>query len=154
MRTVLSHPSELLQLKSMQHLGVSDWMMIDQERINLFADATEDHQWIHVDEERAGSGPFGSTIAHGYMTASLASKFLMEVLIVENVEFGVNYGTDRIRFPAAVPVNSRIRGVCEFIRAEERGGGFQFVVRVTIEVEDGDRPACIIDTVSLFFPAN
>lgn len=154
MGTVLNHPSELMQLEPGEHLGYSDWLAIEQERVNLFADATGDHQWIHVDPEKSRSGPFGTTIAHGYLTVSLASKFLMEVLVVENVEFGINYGTDRVRFPSAVPVGSRIRGGCEFLRAEERDGGVQFVVRVTIEVEGSDRPACVVDTISLFYPAS
>ena len=102
-----------------QTLPPSDWFEVDQGRINTFADATGDHQWIHVDPERAAQGPFGKTIAHGYLTLSLANLFLPELMTVENVSMGVNYGCDKVRFPAPVPVGSRVRGAGEIIRAEE-----------------------------------
>ncbi len=92
-----------------QELGVSDWLEVDQKRIDLFADATGDHQWIHVDPERAAEGPFGSTIAHGYLTLSLLPALVPQILRVEGVRMGVNYGTDKVRFPAPVPVGSRLR---------------------------------------------
>ncbi len=134
------------------HLGYSDWLEIDQRRIDLFAEATGDHQWIHVDPERAAAGPFGSTIAHGYLTLSLANLFLPQIMQVDNVSMGVNYGCEKVRFPAPVPVGSRVRGGGEVISAEEVKGGVQVVVRMTIEIEGQDRPACVIDTISRFFP--
>ena len=151
MTTVFEQPAELLQAQG-QHLGYSDWLEIDQQRINLFADATGDHQWIHVDPDKAADGPFGKTIAHGYLTLSLANLFLPQIMEVRNTSMGVNYGCEKVRFPAAVPVGSRIRGGGEVISVEEVKGGVQVVVRVTIEIDGSDRPACIIDTISRFFP--
>jgi acyl dehydratase len=153
MTTIIEHPSKLLDIVG-QHLGYSEWLEIDQQRIDLFADATGDHQWIHVDPEKAKDGPFGSTIAHGYLTLSLANLFLPQIMQVDNVSMGVNYGCDRVRFPAPVPVGSRVRGGGEVISAEEVKGGVQVVVRITVEVEGSERPACIIDTISRFFPAD
>jgi len=134
------------------HLGCSQWLEIDQRRIDLFAEATGDHQWIHVDPARAAQGPFGKTIAHGYLTLSLANQFLPEIMQVNNVSMGVNYGCEKVRFPAPVPVGSRVRGGGEVISAQEVKGGVQVVVRMTIEIEGSDRPACVIDTISRFFP--
>ena len=151
MTTTFDTPAALLSAVG-QHLGHSEWLEIDQQRINLFADATGDHQWIHVDEEKAASGPFGKTIAHGYLTLSLANLFLPQIMQVNNVSMGVNYGCEKVRFPAPVPVGSRVRGAGEIISAEEVKGGVQVVVRMTIEVEGSDRPACVIDTISRFFP--
>lgn len=151
MTTVFEQPSDLLAAAG-QHLGYSQWVEIDQQRINLFADATGDHQWIHVDPEKAAEGPFGKTIAHGYLTLSMANLFLPEIMQVNNTSMGVNYGCEKVRFPAAVPVGSRVRGGGEVISVEEVKGGVQVVVRMTIEIEDSDRPACVIDTISRFFP--
>lgn len=151
MTTTFENPAALLEAVG-QDLGHSDWLEIDQERINQFADATGDHQWIHVDPEKAAEGPYGKTIAHGYLTLSLANLFLPQVMKVENFSMGVNYGCEKVRFPAAVPVGSRIRGHGEVISAEEVKGGVQVVVRITIEIEGGERPACVIDTISRFFP--
>jgi len=151
MTTVFEKPADLLDAVG-RRLGYSDWLEIDQQRINLFADATGDHQWIHVDPERAAKGPFGSTIAHGYLTLSLANLFLPQIMEVRNTSMGVNYGCEKVRFPAAVPVGSRVRGGGEVISAEELKGGVQVVVRMTIEIDGGDRPACVIDTISRFFP--
>ncbi len=151
MSTIFEQPTDLLQAVG-NHLGYSDWLEIDQQRINLFADATGDHQWIHVDPEKAAEGPFGKTIAHGYLTRSLANLFLPQIMEVRNTSMGVNYGCEKVRFPAAVPVGSRVRGGGEVISAEEVKGGVQVVVRMTIEVEGGERPACVIDTISRFFP--
>ncbi len=151
MTTCFESPSALLGSAG-QHLGYSDWLQIDQSRIDLFAEATGDHQWIHVDPERAAQGPFGKTIAHGYLSLSLANLFLPQILRVENVSMGVNYGCEKVRFPAPVPVGSRLRGGGEVISVEEVKGGVQIVVRVTIEIEGGDRPACVIDTISRFYP--
>ena len=151
MTTMFDRPDALLQAVG-QHLGYSDWLEIDQQRIDLFADATGDHQWIHVDPVRAAEGPFGRTIAHGYLTLSLANLFLPQIMRVDNVSMGVNYGCEKVRFPAPVPVGSRVRGGGEVISAEEVKGGVQVVVRVTIEVEGSGRPACVVDTISRFFP--
>lgn len=151
MTTVFETPADLLTAQG-QHLGYSDWLEIDQDRINLFADATGDHQWIHVDPDKAADGPFGKTIAHGYLTLSLANLFLPQIMQVNNTSMGVNYGCEKVRFPAAVPVGSRVRGGGEVVSVEEVKGGVQVVVRMTIEVEGGDRPACVIDTISRFFP--
>src|SRR5210317_2518129 len=147
MPTIFDNPAALLPAVG-QHLGYSDWLVIDQQRINQFAEATGDHQWIHVDEARAASGPFGKTIAHGYLTLSLANLFLPQIMAVDNVSMGVNYGCEKVRFPAPVPVGSRVRGGGEIISAEEVKGGVQVVVRMTIEIEGSDRPACVIDTIS------
>ena len=151
MTTTFDNPSALLESVG-QQLGHSDWLEIDQQRINLFADATGDHQWIHVDPVKAAQGPFGKTIAHGYLTLSLANLFLPQIMQVNNVSMGVNYGCEKVRFPAAVAVGSRVRGSAEVVSAEEVKGGVQVVVRMTIEIEDGDRPACVIDTISRFYP--
>ena len=133
-------------------LGPTEWMVVDQARIDGFADATDDHQWIHVDPEKAKEGPFGSTIAHGYLTLSRVNRFLPDLVTVDGASMGVNYGCDRVRFPAPVPVGSRIRGVGEITEVTEVKGGQQMVVRVTIEIEGADRPACVVDTISRFFP--
>ena len=151
MTTTFDNPAALLGAVG-QQLGHSDWLEIDQARIDMFADATGDHQWIHVDPDKAAGGPFGKTIAHGYLTLSLANLFLPQIMQVNNVSMGVNYGCEKVRFPAAVPVGSRVRGSGEVISAEEVKGGVQVVVRMTIEIEGGDRPACVIDTISRFFP--
>ena len=152
MATVFDSPRDLLDAVG-KSLGSSDWLEVDQERVNLFADATGDHQWIHVDPERAKDGPFGSTIAHGYLTLSLVNYFLPQIVEVRGISMGVNYGADRLRFPAPVPVGSRIRGSGELIEADEvKGGAVQGKIRVTVEVEGSDRPACVIDTISRFVP--
>ena len=144
-------PAELLTAVG-EALGPTDWLEITQERINLFADATGDHQWIHVDPERAKDGPFGATIAHGYLSLSLANYFLPQLMTVSNVSMGVNYGCEKVRFPAPVPVGSCVRGAGEVISAEEVKGCVQVVVRVTVEIEGNDRPACVVDTISRFYP--
>lgn len=134
-----------------QTLGESQWVAITQERINRFADATDDHQWIHVDAARAKDGPFGACIAHGYLTLSLASRFLPEIVDVR-MKMGVNYGCDKVRFPAPVPVGSRIRGKGELVAAERtKDGGVQATIRVTVEIEGGTKPACIADTLSRYY---
>ena len=151
MTTVFKHPSELLDNVGKQ-LGASDWLTVDQERINMFADATGDHQWIHVDPVKAKDGPFGACIAHGYLSLSLVNMFLPQIVDVQGIKMGVNYGCDKVRFPAPVPVGSRLRGVGELIAAEEVKGGVQAVIRVTVEIENGERPACVIDTISRYYP--
>lgn len=131
-------------------LGHTDWLTITQERIDLFAQATGDHQWIHVDPVRAAQGPFGACIAHGYLTLSLANLFMPQLLSVENMAVGVNYGSERTRFPAAVKVGSRLRGRGEVVSAERVGAAVQFTVRITIEIEGSERPGCVVDTVSRY----
>ena len=147
--TVFESPAELLDAVGTD-LGTSDWLTIDQARIDTFADATGDHQWIHVDPERAASGPFGATIAHGYLTLSLVNAFMPEIIEVRGTSMGVNYGTEKVRFPAPVPVGSRIRGSGVLTDVAEVPGGAQATVTVTVEIEGGDRPACVVDTVSRF----
>ena len=131
-------------------LGHTEWLTIDQPRIDLFADATGDHQWIHVDPQRAASGPFGVCIAHGYLTQSLANLFMPQLLTLENMAMGVNSGSDRVRFPAPVKVDSRVRGHGQIIRADLLGDAVQLVVRITVEVEGQARPGCVIDTISRY----
>lgn len=153
MPTIFQTPHELAEAVG-QRLGVSDWLQIDQKRIDLFAEATGDHQWIHVDPERAKSGPFGACIAHGYLTQSLVNYFLPQILEVRGISMGVNYGADRVRFPAPVPVGSRVRGNAELLGVETTpDGGVQAKIRVTIEIEGGSRPACVIDTISRYYPS-
>ena len=153
MPTVLNNTGDL-QAAVGQELGFSDWVEITQERINTFADATGDHQWIHVDPERAKGGPFGAPIAHGYLTLSLISMMLPQVVTVNNVAMGVNCGSDKVRFLAPVKVGSRVRAGGELIPADEtRDGAVQVTIRVTIEIEGGDKPACVADTISRFYPA-
>ena len=134
-----------------QSLGVTEWITIDQQRVDTFADATGDHQWIHVDPEKASTGPFGGTIAHGYLTLSLVNYFLPQLMHVENIQMGVNYGCDRVRFPAPVRVGARIRGAGEITQVETlANGSVQVVVRVTVEVEGSERPGCVVDTISRY----
>ncbi|GAB3126369.1 MaoC family dehydratase [Tsukamurella serpentis] len=147
---VLSGPDEL-QAAVGQHLGYSDWLRIDQRRIDLFAEATGDHQWIHTDPERAADGPFGATIAHGYLTLSLIPLLAGQIYRVDGVTMGINYGTDKVRFPSPVPVGSRIRAGAELISVTPRSGGQQVIARVTVECEGADRPACVAETVSVVF---
>ncbi len=149
MTTTISTPQDLLGLVG-QPLGTTEWMTIDQERVNLFADATGDHQWIHVDPEKAAAGPYGRTIAHGYLTLSLAPLFIAEALVIEKVQAGVNYGLNKVRFPAPVPVGARVRAVVELVGAQEKPAGIEAVIRLTYEVDGADRPACIAETVVLY----
>lgn len=135
-----------------ESFGPTDWVAIEQDRIDLFAKATDDHQWIHVDPDRAKNGPFGGTIAHGYLTMSLVNRFLPELVEVRGVSMGVNIGTDNLRFLSPVRAGSRIRGKGELVKAEEVKGGVQAVVRVTVEIEGVEKPACIVDTISRFYP--
>jgi acyl dehydratase len=133
-------------------LGASAWVVVTQEQIDQFAEATLDQQWIHTDPERAASGPFGATIAHGYLTLSLVNLFLPELLVVEGASMGVNVGLERVRFPSPLPAGARARGRGEVVSASPEKGGVQVVVRVTVEVEGADKPACVADTISRFFP--
>ena len=132
-----------------RHLGFTDWIDIDQQRVNLFADATGDHQWIHVDVDRANAeSPFGGPIAHGFLTLSLSNLFLPQLLAVPAASAGVNYGTGKVRFPAPVPVGSRIRGGAEITAVEEIAGGLQTTILITVEVEGTEKPACVIESLS------
>jgi acyl dehydratase len=131
------------------HLGWTDWLEITQERVDLFADATGDHQWIHVDVERAkAESPFGGPIAHGYLTLALSNLFLPQLIAVPAASAGVNYGTGKVRFPAPVPVGSRVRGGAEVASVDEITGGLQTTITITIEVEGSDKPACVIESLS------
>jgi acyl dehydratase len=133
------------------HLGYSDYRTVTQEEVNLFADATDDHQWIHVDPARAAAGPFGRTIAHGYMTLSLLPVLLGGLMKVDGVTMGVNYGTNRVRFPAPVPVGSQIRAGATLASVEEVTGGVQVVLDVVVEVRDAAKPSCVAQIVSRYY---
>ena len=144
---------EELQSLVGQEVAVSDWVTIDQERIDRFADATSDHQWIHVDPERAKSGPFGTTVAHGFLTLSLLPYLTHQAITFNNTKLAINYGLDRVRFPAPVPVGSRLRGRFKLQRIEIlkplRGmQGAQLVWEVTIEREGSSKPVCVAESVS------
>lgn len=143
---------EELQESAGTHLGYSDWHTITQEQINTFADATGDHQWIHVDPEKAANGPFGATIAHGYLTMSLISKLAWEVYKVEGIKMGVNYGANKVRFPSPVPVDSRIRAGVELVSVQPGGGGYQLTTRVTIERDGSEKPACVAEILTVVVP--
>ena len=133
-------------------LGTTDWVEISQERINTFADATGDHQWIHVDPERARSGPFGACVAHGYLTLSLANLFLPQLVSYQRLKMGVNYGCDKVRFPAPVVVGSRVRGHGTVVAAEPvKAGGVQVTVRISVQIEGADKPGCVVDTISRLY---
>ncbi|MCZ7413467.1 MULTISPECIES: MaoC family dehydratase [unclassified Streptomyces] len=133
-------------------LGPSDWLEVDQKRIDLFADATGDHQWIHVDPERAARGPFGTTIAHGYLTLSLLPVLMPRVLRVEGVRMGVNYGVNKVRFPAPVPVGSRLRARVRIAEVSEVGDdGVQCVAQTTVEREGGEKPVCVAESVVRYY---
>lgn len=136
-----------------EELGASDWLLLDQPRINLFADASGDHQWIHVDPVKAANGPFGACIAHGYLSLSLVNLFLPQIVEVRGIAMGVNYGCDRVRFPAVVHVGSRVRGSARLMGVEDVPGGIQAVIRVNIEIEGQARPGCVVDTISRYYPA-
>ena len=148
--TIIFSSAEQLLAAEGQDLGATEWLAIDQARVNLFAEATGDHQWIHVDPERAASGPFGGCIAHGYLTLSLVNLFLPQLIEVDNLRMGVNYGCDRVRFPAPVKVGARVRGRGEVVRVEQVGAAVQATVRVSVEIEGGDRPGCVVDTISRY----
>ncbi|MFE2824142.1 MaoC family dehydratase [Streptomyces sp. NPDC059271] len=134
-----------------EQLGYTDWVEIEQKRIDLFAEATGDHQWIHVDPEKAASGPFGTTIAHGYLTLSLLPLFGPQLIAVEGVKMGVNYGTNKVRFPAPVPVGSRLRSSATITAVDDVPGGVQVTVAFTVEREGGDKPVCVAESVSRYY---
>src|SRR3954449_13596206 len=139
---------EELKSRIGEELGVSDWHEVTQERIDAFAEATEDHQWIHVDAERAADTPFGGTIAHGLYTLSLGPKFSYALFSLEGFTFGLNYGYDRVRFPAPVPVGSRVRMRATLSKVEDVAGGLQLTVTQTFEVEGSEKPACVAESLA------
>lgn len=151
MTVIFEKPADLTG-KEGTKLGPTEWLAIEQGRVDGFAEVTGDHQWIHVDVERAKAGPFGGTIAHGYLTMSLVNYFLPQLIEVRGFAHAVNVGADRLRFLNPVKVGSRIRGVGEIVTVEEVKGGIQSVVRVTVEIEGQDKPACVVDTISRYFP--
>lgn len=132
-------------------LGATEWIEVTQDRVNLFADATDDHQWIHVDPERAASGPFGAPIAHGFLSLSLTVKFWSELFDLEGVTTKVNYGLDKVRFVSPVQVGARIRGRAVIAEVTEVPGGYQFAVDQTIEIEGGSKPAVVARGLYRFY---
>jgi acyl dehydratase len=134
-----------------QHLGYSDWHTVTQEQINAFADATGDRQWIHVNPELAAKGPFGTTVAHGYLTLSLIPMLVSQITRTEGIRMGVNYGLNKVRFPAALPSGSKVRAGVKILSVEEIPGGAHIVSEVTIERDGGDKPCCVAETVARYY---
>ncbi len=143
----ITGPDEL-KAKIGEDLGVSDWHEVTQERINAFAESTEDFQWIHVEPERAKDTPFGGTIAHGLYTLSLGPKFSYSLFSLEGFAFGLNYGYDRVRFPAPVPVGSKVRMRATLSKVDDVPGGLQITITQTFEVEGGEKPVCVAESLS------
>jgi acyl dehydratase len=144
---LFSSPQELKAAIG-EHLGYSEWHPVEQERVTAFAEATDDRQWIHIDPERAASGPFGTTVAHGFLTLSLVPVLAAEVYRVDSVRMGLNYGLNKVRFPSVVPTGSRIRAGVELLSVEDtKDGGVQIESRVTVEREGGEKPCCVAETV-------
>lgn len=135
-----------------EQLGHGDWHTVTQEQIDRFADATGDHQWIHVDAERAANGPFGATIAHGYLTLSLIPALGKQIYRVDGITMGINYGLGKVRFPAVVPVGARIRAGAELVEITDRPQGTQAVLRYTVELEGSDKPACVAEAIVVYVP--
>jgi acyl dehydratase len=131
-----------------EELGVSDWMTVEQKRIDAFADATGDHQWIHVDPQRAADGPFGTTIAHGFLTLSLMPHLVSQIYRVDGAAMGINYGLNKVRFPAPVPVDAKVRASAELAEVTDVENGLQLVLRVALQLEDSDKPGCVADWVT------
>ena len=131
-----------------QEVGLSDWITVTQAQIALFAEATGDHQWIHLDAERAAEGPFGTTIAHGFLTLSLLPQMAASAFAVDDTRMGVNYGLNRVRFPSPVPSGSRLRGRFKLLSVEPVPGGAQYTIEVTMEREGGDKPVCVAESLS------
>ena len=145
--TVYPHLADLAALEG-REIGRSDWVVVDQSHIDLFAQATGDAQWIHVDAARAATGPFGTTVAHGFLTLSLLSQLFAEAVSFGDVRMSLNYGLNRVRFPSPVPVGSRLRAVCVLQGYEAIEGGAQLTVAITIEREGGAKPACVAEWVT------
>jgi acyl dehydratase len=151
MRTITGL-QELIQAEG-ETLGTSDWHAVDQAAIDAFADVTGDHQWIHVDVERAKGTPFGGTIAHGYYTLALAPGLTDQVMRLEGFAFAINYGLNRVRFPAPLPVGSRVRMTARLANVEEIQGGAQMTLELTFEREGGDKPVCVAESLARVYPA-
>ena len=149
MTMIYDTPKDLISAEGTD-LGCTGWMEITQERIDLFAEATGDHQWIHTKPDKAKDGPFGKTIAHGYLTLSLTNQFLPELLQVTNISMGVNYGVNKVRFPSPVPVGSLVRAKGKIGEVTELADGVQVIVIITVEVEGSPKPACIVESISRF----
>jgi len=140
-----------LKAKVGEHLGYSDWVEVTQDQVNRFADATGDHQWIHVDVERANAGPFGGPIAHGYLTLALGPGLLPTIVDVRGISMGVNYGANKIRFPAPVPVGSKVRLGAKLLAVEDVAGGVQGTVELTFEVDGASKPSCVAEVLYRYF---
>ena len=136
-----------------EHLGFSEWLTVTQEQVNLFADATGDHQWIHIDVERAKSGPFGGPIAHGYLTLSLGPVLIPQVFSVGGIAMGVNYGCNKVRFMSPVPVGARLRAGVKLIGVDDVSGGAQVTLEVTFECEGAAKPSCIAEIIFRYYSA-
>lgn len=149
MATIIRSAEELLALVG-KEVGTTDWRQIDQQQINLFADATGDQQWIHIDTERAAAGSFGSTIAHGYLVLALLPELVDELLQFEDIEMKINYGSNKVRFVNPVKVDSRIRCTTRVVSVTERGDALQAVYENVIEIEGADKPACVAETITLY----
>lgn len=145
-----AHLQELAALVGSE-IGLSDWVTVDQARINLFAEATGDHQWIHIDAERAAQGPYGGTVAHGFLTLSLLPELSKTAFAVDDVRMGINYGLNKVRFPAPVKSGARLRGRFKLIAFDPLPGGAQLTVEVTMEVEGGNKPVCVAESLSRRF---
>ncbi|MBB2914828.1 acyl dehydratase [Streptosporangium becharense] len=147
--------ADITELKAAvgERFGPTDWREVTQEQVNLFAHATGDHQWIHVDVEKAKQGPFGTTVAHGYLSLSLLPSFMGELLKVGGLAMGINYGLDKVRFPAPVLVGSRVRAGAELVDLKETSSGYLANIRMTVEIEGQTKPACVAETLSLYIPA-
>ena len=152
MTTTIASPDALLDMAG-SDLGTSDWVEIAQSDVDAFAKATGDEQWIHVDPERAAAGPFGRTIVHGYMTLSMLVPLLHNTFQVNGVAMGINYGLNKVRFPAPTPVGSRVRVHAELVNAERVSGGVQAVVDATVEAEGVDKPVCVAQSIVRYYPA-
>lgn len=148
-RTIAGIPA-LKQLVG-EELGVSDWREISQAKVDAFADLTDDHQWIHVDVERARESPFGGTIAHGFLTVALAPSFMDELFAITDVSMGLNYGLDRVRFPSPLPVGSRVRMRATLVGVDDIPGGIQTKMIFTFEIEGGDKPVCVAESLGRFY---
>ena len=150
--TTIINGADDLRARVGQHLGYSDWLEITQDRVNAFADATNDHQWIHVDRKRAAAGPFGGTIAHGYLTLSLVIPLLNELVDVKGVSMGINYGLNKVRFPAPVPVGSKVRLAAQVGAVEDAGvNAVQAVLDFTVELAGSEKPACAAQAVFRYY---
>jgi acyl dehydratase len=150
--TTTVHGLDGIRALAGKDLGTSSWLLVDQDRVNTFADATGDHQWIHVDTEKAATGPFGGTIAHGYLTVSLIIPLFVELLDIQDVGMGVNYGLDKLRFPSPVRVGSRIRLHAGVASVDDvPGNGVQVLLDFTVEVEGAEKPACIARAVYRYY---